>query len=252
MTVHSSHAHTNRPSVKTTCRSGTNSGLCGHLQLAACRPRWRAALIRRQQAIHFKTVDNKEAPEGANERASLLWGTKGGKENKRQGKVTEVLLVRQEHLSQWATRSRERGWRWKSRRRDPRRRPPSSCRSPWSGWWPQQGCQTAAGQQSARWSRSSSPPARTAVHRAHYMQLFLIIGWSIVKNTSYRQDTQNKQQQTCQKAQWIILKSWCWVNGSHPKNPKAVTIWNAEKRNHKALTKKRSCRFTFSVQTPKK
>lgn len=56
--------------------------------------------------------------------------------------------------------SRGRGWRWRNKRIGRQRRRPSSCRYPWSGWWPQLECRTARGLRWAPWSGPSFLPGR--------------------------------------------------------------------------------------------
>ena len=80
---------------------------------------------------------------------------------KREARLKRSSWSIRESLSQRAAGSRARWWRWRSKHRGRRTRHPSSCRCPWSGWWPQRGCRKEAGQRSAQWSGPSSLPGGT-------------------------------------------------------------------------------------------
>lgn len=95
-----------------------------------------------------------------NDQALFLWETwVAGIEKGEVGLLRSSMSIR-ESLNQWAARSRVRGWRWRSKCRGQRRHHPSSCRCPWSGWWPRQGYRTATRQRSAQWFEPSSPPVK--------------------------------------------------------------------------------------------
>lgn len=80
---------------------------------------------------------------------------------KREARLKRSSWSIRESLNQRAAGSRARWWRWRSKHRGRRTRHPSSCKCPWSGWWPQRGCRIEAGQRSAQWSGPSSLPGGT-------------------------------------------------------------------------------------------